>query len=337
MMDPDQQAGSIARHATKTLKSFRSLERALSITAGSAYILERAKLKDFPLQIENDFTRFKMWVDDHTAYRRGPFSLDDRLKEASHLQKQVIYLLTDMNESLNTAASLIRDGPSFPEKPQNEGISQDNDSHSSLGSDEDDGPEVCEEGPASNLLTLSTDIGEAVDCLLRLSVAIANPAPLERFRKFGAGPSEDISFCESRDIAYARDNFPTITDELARALGKFITRRRQFFKYRHHEILASGKESVISDKETETCHTEIISETVTSSLPKRSKSVANIDTHALVNNEDIRADAGMCQMSYVTPANDWRLPPRPSAAEHDIFECPFCCRNISAKTDAAWE
>ncbi|KAH7193853.1 uncharacterized protein B0J16DRAFT_369918 [Fusarium flagelliforme] len=345
-MDHDQQPGSIASHVAKTLESFRSLERALSITAGSNYVLEGATLSDFPLQIENNFIRFKMWVGDQAAHQSGPSSLDYRLREADHLRKQVIYLLTDISESLQAATSLAHHSLPSPEQKQEDGkneILEDDDSQSSFPeSGEDDESNFSgsdsDSLSSSGLSTLLTDIGEVVDCLLRLSAAIANPAPHERFRKFGAGPSEDVSFYEPRDVTYVRDNFPRISgDSIACALGKFITRRRQFFKYRHHERLASSEESMISDKETEICHTELVSETVTSAFPKRPKTVANFDTNVFVNNQHIQADAGMSQMSYVAPTRNWRLPPRPTAAEHEIFECPFCCRMISAKTDAAWE
>jgi hypothetical protein len=304
-----------------------------------------------------------MWAGNQAAHQSGPSSLDHRLREAPHLQQQVIYLLKDICESLQDATSKVSESPDSRDQVEEKGRDQDiqDDDASSVNSNQDEDSEFSDfdsdvdgDTPTTGLSILLIDVGEAIDCLLRLSVAIANPAPHERFRKLGAGPSEDISFYEPHDIAYVRDKFPKIDDELAKALGKFITRRRQFFKYRHahHEKLASGIESLALNKETDTSRTELVPKTVASSLPEQFKTLAKFEPQAAVIDEDIRSDTGMSQTSYATsagfvldgadqeirkPAPPLRVPPRPSAAEDGIFECPFCYRMISAKTRAAWK
>ncbi|GKU02773.1 transcription factor [Fusarium langsethiae] len=357
-MEQNQKPESIASHVAKTFEFFRALGDALAETNSFTDSSEGAAPKGLLLTVENDFTRFQMWAGNQAAHQRGPSSLDHRLREAPHLQHQVIYLLKDICESLEDASF---EGPESPRSGKGRDWStQDNDS-SPMDSAQDEESDFSNsdsgsnfDAPTTTLSTLLLDVGEAIDCLLRLSVAIANPAPHERFRKLGAGPSEDVSFYEPHDIAYVRDKFPMVKDELANALGKLITRRRQFFKYRlaHHEKLASGIETLASNRETDTGHTEVIPKTVASSLPEQFKALAKFDPQAAVIDEDIRSDTGISETSYATsarvafegtdqeirkPGPPLRVPPRPSAAENGIFECPFCYRMISAKTRTAWK
>ncbi|RFN46235.1 transcription factor [Fusarium flagelliforme] len=324
-MEYDQQPGLIESHVVKALQSFRKFEGALSKAFESNAVLEGASLNDCRVQMENDFTRFKMWVGNQAAHQSGRTSLDYQLRKAAHLKQQVIYLLKDICESLQAATSLAHDRPPSLEQNQEDGkdgMFQDDDSDSSspdFNEDEESDFFDLESDslPSSNLSTHVNDIGEAVDCLLRLSVAIANPAPHERFRKLGVEP-EDLSSYEPYDISYVRAEYPHITNTLADALVKFIARRRQFFIYRqaHHEKLTSNKA-------TDTRRTDLIQEDTLSDdkTPQTLDATSASFTFTVTNQA----------------TSTLKLPPRPSAAEDGIFECPFCYRMISAKTNTAWE
>ncbi|CZS79225.1 unnamed protein product [Fusarium graminearum] len=358
-MENNHKSESIASHVVKTFESFHDLENALAKTTNSDEPSEGAALESFLPTIENDFIRFKMWAGNQAAHRSDPSSLDHRLREAPHLQKQIIYLLKDICESLEDALSNVSENS----EPQDQGKGrdqtiQDND-NSSVNSAQDeefvssDSDSDCDT-PTPVLSTLLLDVREAIDCLLRLSVAIANPASLERFQKLEAGPAEDISFHEPHDIAYVKDRFPKSTDEVANALGKYITRRRQFFKYRyaHREKLAHGIATLASNKETGTCHTETVPETTPTSSPGHFKTMAKFGPQADVIDEDIWSDSGTSQTSYATSAGSafegtdpetlkavppLHVPPKPSAAKDGMFECPFCYRMIFARTRTSWK
>ncbi|EKJ76392.1 hypothetical protein FPSE_03391 [Fusarium pseudograminearum CS3096] len=346
-MEYNHKLESIASHVAKTFESFQDLENALAKTTSSDEPSQGATLKSLLTTVENDFTRFKMWAGNQAAHQSGPSCLDYRLREAPHLQQQVLYLLKDICESLQDASLKVSEIPNslgqVQEKKRDENspdnVASDTDwarDEDSDFSDSDFAGDLDESTTAFPTLVL--DIGEAIDCLLRLSVAIANPAPHERFQKLGGGSSEDVSFFEPHDIAYVRDKFPKITDELANALGKFITRRRQFFTYRHahHEKSASATTISVSNKETGSFHTE---------------SLAKFNPQAAVIDEDIRSDTGASHTSYATsagfnfegteqemrrPTPALSVPPQPSAAEDGIFKCPFCYKMVSAKTRTAW-
>ncbi|KAM0493016.1 hypothetical protein ACHAP8_009545 [Fusarium lateritium] len=366
-MEYNQKLGSIASHVSKTFESFRALEDALAETNRFDGSSEGVALKKLLPKVGNDFTRFKMWVGNQKAHQNSPSSLDHRLREASHLQQQVICLLKDICESLQDASSNVFGRPDPQDQIQEKGHDQDDDA-SSMDSalDEesyfsDPGSDFDGDEPTTVLSTLLLDVGEAIDCLLRLSVAIANPAPHEHFQKLDAGLSEDISFFEPHDIDYVRDKFPKISHELANVLGRYITRRRQFLKYRRTAV---WKKTLDSSFDTNISRKGAIINTVAyplseeqsrtdvSSLSEQYKMLAEFNDRNNVIDEDIRSDAGLSQTSYATsvgrtlegtdqemhkPVPPLRVPTQPSAAEDGIFECPFCYRMISAKTRTAWK
>ncbi|KAF4415353.1 transcription factor Cys6 [Fusarium acutatum] len=208
----------------------------------------------------------------------GPASLDHRLREAPHIQDQVLYLLRDISESLEDIIALIpqkehakgivdiEDKPGF--LPQgSESVSEDSFIDSDLDDDENNTPKT-------RLSTLCTDIVEAIDCLLRLSLAIANPASHERFRKLGAGPDKDVSFYEAHDVRYVQDKFPKISQDLPNVLSKFIT--------------TAGASS--------SSWTEVVPDTMASSLPEHLKASGVID-------EGNQFDIAMSETSYGTSAS----------------------------------
>lgn len=344
-MDSNQERMPIAHNVRNVLRSFRAIATSFSHEIDSLDDkIESKGLPDLLIALENENTRFKMWAGNLGAHQSGPASLDHRLREAPHIQDQVIYLLRDISESLEDTIILIpqKESPKNSENKENKLESlpggSDRESEDSFTDLDDD-----ESIPANKRLSMfCTDIAEAIDCLLRLSLAIANPAPHERFRKLGAGPDEDVSFYEAHDICYVQDKFPNISQELPDILGKSITRRRQFFKYReaHHAKLAAGLDEEI---QKDTSRTEIVPNTVASSLPERF-------TRSGVIDEDSRSDIAMSETSYASsagylmledgemkPASPLKVPPRPQEADTGIFECPYCYRMISANTRGAWK
>ncbi|KAL6399891.1 uncharacterized protein AUP68_17300 [Ilyonectria robusta] len=348
-MDRNHELGAIASNVQAVLRSFHNLAHPVASDAASPSI------DPLLTKFEDEMTRFKMWAGNLGAHQAGRASLDHRLREAPHLQESVIYLLKDLSESLQDAVAMAaHEQPSWHKTPPpnaDEGNTKALDDSSDSGFTDSEEEDI---SPEARLSTICTDVGEAIDCLLRLSVAIANPAPHERVRKLGTGPSEDVSFYETHDINYVRDKFPKMSDELASILGKSITRRRQFFKYReaHHTRLAEGLEAMALDTEVDTSRTEIVPKTVASSLPDHLKKLTNFDLRTDVIDEDGRSEMGMSQTSYATsagflaedvdgkmqePPPPLKVPPLPAAAERGSFECPFCYRMVSASSSAAWK
>lgn len=346
-MDSNQERMPIAHNVRNVLKLFRAVATSFNHEIDSLEDeAESNDLRELLITLENENIRFKMWAGNLAAHQSGPASLDHRLREAPHIQEQVIYLLRDISESLEDTIVLIpqqessKGSKDIRDKPNSLPEGSDQDSEDSFTDSDLDNDESL--SAKTRISTSCADITEAIDCLLRLSLAIANPAPHERFRKLGAGPNEDVSFYEAHDIRYVQDKFPNMSQDLPDVLGKFITRRRQFFKYReaHHAKLAAGLDQAI---QKDTSRTEVVTNTVASSLPEHFKGSGVID-------EDNRSDMAMSETSYATsagylmledgemkPAPPLKAPPRPAEADKGVFECPFCYRMISASTRGAWK
>ena len=93
--------------------------------------------------------------------------------------------------------------------------------------------------PLSDLVFKLDDIANIISCLYTLSVAMRQPAPQDRLRKYG---EIDMSHYEFFDNQHALEKFPSANPCLIKRLGNANTQRRQYFRYRllHHEKIAKG-------------------------------------------------------------------------------------------------
>lgn len=263
-------------------------------------------------------TRFKVWSGNIGAHKTGRSSLEYRLRDASHIEKQVLRLLDDLTALIEDALAIAAGEKTPWDQLEDDGDPFDE----SNGEEQDDGV------PETELGQIATDLTDVVNCLLRLSVAIRNPAPHDRF--IASAPT-DTSHYEAFDTQHVQSKFSTINDALAERLGKAISRRRQYFKYRahHHEKLRHGLElDADLPKDTAT--------TVASSIPNHQK---DLGADVLMD-EDTPSDAGISQTSFASSvAEDDRLrvPPLPKEAQKGPFECPFCFMMIAVTNSISWK
>ena len=302
----------------------------------------RIRQKILPGRFDDELGRFKIWCGNVGAHRLGKGSLDYKLREASHIHDQVIELLTGMTSSLGKANAIIT-GEITPWEDLS-----DSDSDVSEDSDKQDATEL--EQHAFSLSEINT-------CLMRLSMAIRNPAPHDQFKE---SAHFRVSHFEHFDMQHVRAKFPNAKEYLVARLGKAISRRRQYLNYReeHRQRLAQGLEpaadlvavnnalveepqSEIMDTlqhkpETTTDFSERITSTVASSLPSALKATMSV-TELM---DEAYYEETLSQTSYASSGSEsTRLrPPRiPKLGENgDPFECPLCFRFTSAQHDFAW-
>ncbi|KAF5597623.1 zinc finger transcription factor ace1 [Fusarium subglutinans] len=256
-------------------------------------------------------TRFNVWTGNIGAHRTGPSSLDYRLRDSSNVKDQVLSLLKDLVELMQDAHDILMG----IEVPWDQ-ITADEEF------DESDDPDT-------ELNQISADVADVVNCLLRLSVTIRNPAPHDRFIK---SHSIDTSHYEIFDIQHVSSKFRSIDPLLAERLGKAISRRRQFFNYRlaHCTKLSQGLTHEGGDGET-----------IASSLPEYLKDAASGGQPLPI--DAIRgegSDSGFSQTSYatsLTSVDQCRIPPLPKESSDGPFECPFCYTIIVADTRSSWK
>ncbi|KAF4462727.1 hypothetical protein FALBO_10465 [Fusarium albosuccineum] len=304
---------SIANSVRRCHGSFRKL--ALSNLPSSD-----ASYPSSLMVIAEEEARFKVWSGNIGAHNSGRRSLQYRLRDASHLQKQVLTLLADLSELLEDALAILT-GERVPwDQLEDEATLADD----TLSRDESS---CDEELPATEIEQIASDVPDAVNCLLRLSVAIRNPAPHDRFATF---VSIDASHYEQFDTQHVKDKFEHIDHSIAKRLGQEISRRRQYFKYRenHHLKLSHGLDNT-EQKDGES--------TVASSIPGHVKA-ANINLSSI--DEDVVSDSGVTQTSFASSnadAEKLRVPPLPKEAERGPFECPFCYMMITATSTISWK
>ena len=273
--------------------------------------------------IKDEQTRFKVWAGNIGAHRLGMSSLDYRLRDASHIRKQIFRLLDDLSTLLEDAHAII-DGEEVPWDQ----VSGEQDLAAGEDLEEED------DSPDTELGQISDDVADVVNCLLRLSVAIRNPAPHDRFIQSTA---TDTSHYEPFDIEHVRSKFGSISPRLAERLGKAISQRRQYFKYReaHHMKLSHGLDQHNqADKDDPP-------QTIASSIPDHLKDKLNLNNNgqaALL--EDDRSDTGASLTSYASsnPTSEQRrVPPLPEEAAKGPFQCPFCYMIIIATNRSSWK
>ncbi|KAI3316708.1 hypothetical protein HD806DRAFT_517004 [Xylariaceae sp. AK1471] len=271
-----------------------------------------------------EFARLKLWTGNIGAHQSGRGSLDYRLRDASHLRDLVLGLLSDLE-------NVLQEVPSIPDNDINPTLGLGEIRHDNP--DEAYRPSNDDSDDISELAEVIADIKDIIACLLRLSMSIRNPAPHDHFM---SSNFTDTSHFEEFDISHVKSKFPGLDISLADRIGKAISHRRQYFKYREHH---HQKLSWALDVDTDMCDHDHQS-TVASSIPKGMKTETAGQPAFARLNEDERSDTGVTATSFATSmTNSGRLkvPPLPKQADDGPFECPYCFMIISVSTRIGWK
>lgn len=177
----------------------------------------------------------------------------------------------------------------------------------------------------NELNSLLSGIGHVIDCLLRLSVTISNPAPYDHFRS-RAG-IEFTPFFEHYDTQHVREKYPKIQSKLSERLGRMLAYRRRYFRYRvdHHSRLMQGLVGTVDDGAT----------TVASSLPQALKD--SHQAHLAVETDDRSEISATSYASSTLDQSELRVPPIPKEYVDGPFLCPFCYVMIPVDNRHEWK
>lgn len=174
-------------------------------------------------------------------------------------------------------------------------------------------------------------IGGVIDCLLRLSVTISNPAPHDRFKSRATG---QLGYYESWDIQHVLAKFPHIDTKLAERLGRALTQRRKYFKYRedHHCRLKEGLNGDDGASRGQAT-------TLASSIPLHLKDTG--DTSRKLDLEILDDDCSELSATSYAPStfdqNELRVPTVPKEYVEGPFLCPFCYVFITVDNRYEWK
>lgn len=173
-----------------------------------------------------------------------------------------------------------------------------------------------------------------VNCLMRLAVTIRNPAPHEQFKL--RMPALVSSFDASHK-EHVLHKFPRIPAEITERLGKALTYRRLFLRYReeHHERLREGIEV---ERQRDKQDGKEIRDGVTTEaswLPKDNP--GNKEPQLQVWSDDISEQTGTSYAPSCVDDSELRIPRVPPEYVDGPFICPYCFLPISVENRYQWK
>lgn len=295
-------ATSIASSLIPCLRNFNNLVARDELNAHESEV-PRAAWND-------ELGRLRIWAANIGAHQTGQSSLDYRLRDASHISKQILSLLGDLCFALDEVGEVLSDGP-IPEEIAD--------------SDEDDETEIQQ---------LYKGISNIIKCLYQMSMLIRKPARHDRLVQCR---TDDATVFLPYDRDHVYHKYPQADDEIIERLGFAISRRREDLQYRerHHLKLSQGIEYAQNETRQEG-KSVVLSQTIATDFK---------ETH--IEFEDSASNTGLSQTSYApslegdAPSLEGggaiAVPPPPKESVNEQpFECPYCFFIITIKNRRAW-
>ncbi|KAK1499251.1 hypothetical protein CTAM01_07172 [Colletotrichum tamarilloi] len=295
----EKMADSIASLVSRVIARFSHL---LNTTQNP--IVHRPSLDVHPKLVDEQ-ARFKVWAGNVGAHKTGRSSLEYRLRDASGLRLHVGKLLISLIKSIDGAVKALND----------------------LGLQSNAREDGNQEDIIADLDVYIESFPDIINCLMRLIITIQNPAPWDRFID---SKRTDTSMFEAYDIQHVSAKFEGIDSQLAQRLGKAISRRRQYFKYRE---LRHEKLSRQMDEQADANVTDTISSTVASSFYNHSKPLPQI--YDFSESQDV-ASVTSYDASTLEDAQERSVPDLPKEAYDGPFECQFCFMIVDIRDTRAW-
>ena len=210
----------------------------------------------------------------------------------------------------------------------------DEDTDSETESDSDNTGGVSQD---TELKQLHMSIRTAVTSLMRLSVAVREPAPHDQLEHTFAVEMRK-SYLEEYDRKHVQEKFDDVSQYLTERLVKAASSRRWYLTYceAHCAKLSEGIEALGRD-DTGTEYTTVTSTDHTVVSTEATPLPQSTRVHD-VGIPDDRSDAAS-QTSYATSIGDTiRVPSLPrESSSGEPYVCPLCFRLISIQTTAAWK
>ncbi|KAK5708837.1 hypothetical protein LTR17_020324 [Elasticomyces elasticus] len=278
---------------------------------------------ELSLALQEERGRFKVWTANISAHRAvtSRRSLEYRLRDSSNLRDTVRFLLQDLLQALQAQADVASSSHDLDSAVEAKGdafVDEDDDFDFGTGA-------FTSEDEEQRLLE---DIHDVVNCLMRFSMTLRNPARHDHMRY---SATSNAHHYEPFDREHVRSKYPEAPDYLVDRLGKSISRHRLYFDYReqHHAKLAEGLEHRVDQGEG-TVHEQ--ASTIATSVHK------DIERAPRVHDSD--DDSVYTATSFASSASGQRTlrpPPLPAEGENgDPFECKICFTMVIADNERAW-
>ncbi|KAL8665806.1 MAG: hypothetical protein Q9202_001928 [Teloschistes flavicans] len=248
--------------------------------------------------------RLRIWAANVGAHQTGQSSLDFRLRDASHVQQEIVDLLADLRKLLDNIIVYINEGP-----PEDDSWSEDE----------------FDDDPTTELQSYFRRVNTTIKCLYKMAMLVRNPTHHDMILH---SRSDETAALKPYDQQHVRDKFPQASEQLVLCLGGLITRRRRYLKYRkRHSIkLGKGLEELQDGGKTST---EDISETMASDFQAPEFDFGDVASISIKS-----------ATSYAS--SDWqevllRIPAPPAQSlDGKPFVCPYCFYIIEANSIRSW-
>lgn len=288
-------ATSIASSLIPCLRTFNNLVARDELNAHEAEVPRIAW--------NDELGRLRIWAANIGAHQTGQSSLDYRLRDASHISKQILSLLGDLCFALDEVGEVLLDG-SIPEEIPD--------------SDEDDETEIQQ---------LYKGISNIIKCLYQMSMLIRKPA---RYDRLVQCRTDDAAVFLPYDRDHVYHKYPQADNETIERLAFAISRRREDLRYRERHHLKLGQGIEYAQNETRQEGKSVV----------LSQTIATDFKETYIEFEDSASNSGLSQTSYASSLEGGgtiTVPPPPKESINEQpFECPYCFFIITIKNRRAW-
>ncbi|KAL9607786.1 MAG: hypothetical protein Q9167_007331 [Letrouitia subvulpina] len=253
----------------------------------------------------DELGRLRIWAANIGAHQTGQSSLDFRLRDASHISDEITDLLNDLSGRLDEIAVLLSD-----------------DTNSDTHLETDLTANFLDEPSLTEIQQLYEEVVTIVKCLYQMSMLIRNPA---RHNLLAESVPDDVLMSDRWDRQHVSNKFPQADDTVIEHLGRGITRRRRYLKYRerHSAKLSRGLEH---DLDTE-------AQTMSSTMATGYKA-------DIIDSEDTASNSGISQTSYAPSlyeGGNVTIPPLPKESlAGKPFICPYCYFVVDVQNTRSW-
>lgn len=268
---------------------------------------------------EDELGRLRIWAANIGAHQTGQSSLDFRLRDASHVREQIVKLLQGLLRKLQDARDVLAED----EESEDEG-------------DADDFMD--EEDPKTEIQELQASLATTLDCLFQMSMLVRKPAQHDVHL---GSKRADVAAFEPFDYNHVREKYPRADDTLVKRLGKAITRRRKYLRYRERHAIklrqgidnfdpgAREFQGVYEGETRKEGTTSFMSDTVATDFQ-----------HPNIDFDDNTSETGISQTSYaptLLSGGNIAIPPPPKTSlGGNPFECPYCFYLVTVHGTRSW-
>ncbi|KAL8702444.1 MAG: hypothetical protein Q9201_004395 [Fulgogasparrea decipioides] len=256
---------------------------------------------------QDELGRLRMWAANIGAHQTNQSSLDYRLRDSSHVRRQIIKLLDQLLNRLHEAGKAI-----LEEEVEDEDV------ESLEGSSSED------EALQTDVHQLQRSVATIITCLFQMSMLVRKPAQHDiRVGSRGA----EVAVFEPFDYSHVRDKYPKAEDFVVSRLGQGLTRRRKYLKYRerHALKLKQGINNAVTGNSID----DNASETIATDVQNWN-----------VRFDDNAPQSGISETSYaptLMSGGDITIPAPPRSSHGGApFECPYCYFIITAPSTRSW-